>query len=116
VNFPQQQDRRRWRRFAFGAPVRIVAGSAVIDGRSIRMSEGGISVFALAHFPIGSRVTIQMSLPGPGQRISVDGIIRSRAVYLYGVEFLHEDGLEQEKSGLLRDAMISAEASHPHAF
>ncbi len=116
VNFPFQPDRRRWPRFAFGAPVRILLAKSVVEGRSIRLSEGGVSVFALVNLPVGSRVRVQFKFPHAGEPVAIEGVVRSRAVYLYGVEFLKQDGREQQKFGLLRHALTSAQASQSQAF
>jgi hypothetical protein len=116
VNFPFQQDRRRWRRFAFGVPVRILTAKSVVEGRSIRMSEGGVSVFALVNLSLGARVSVQFTLPHANQPLSIAGVVRSRAVYLYGVEFLKEDEPDQQKIGLLRNAFTSTEVSQSQVF
>ncbi len=52
------------------------------------MSAGGICLFALAHFAIGSEIGVEFVDSYCGPPIRVRGIVRNRLVYLYGVEFL----------------------------
>ena len=55
-------ERRRWKRYPFVAPVRVVTDSAVVDARCIRMSEGGIYLFAAADLPTGAEVKVEVAL------------------------------------------------------
>jgi len=81
----RRPDRRRWKRQSFNLPLRIVTDSAVIDGRGIRMSEGGMYLFSASNLDLGSNVKIDF--PSAGERQARSGVVRYRALYLYGVEF-----------------------------
>jgi hypothetical protein len=85
------KDRRRWVRHKFCAPVRISpegAGHAsVIDGLCLTLSEGGMSLFAAANVAVGTKVRIEFLQPAADERASIQGVIRNRMVYLYGVEY-----------------------------
>lgn len=83
----RRPDRRRWKRHSFNLPVRLTTDSAVIDGRGIRMSEGGIYLFSASNLKLGSRVQIDFH-SGRGVPEARKGIVRYRALYLYGVEFM----------------------------
>jgi len=85
-------NRRRWKRQAFDAPLRVVvdhpAEKTAVDGRGVRLSEGGICLFAAANLPVGSDVNVEFNSPRTHEPVRVRGKIRNRSVYLYGVEFL----------------------------
>jgi hypothetical protein len=86
-----RKDRRRWVRHKFYAPVRISCEdtnqSSVIEGRCLKVSEGGMSLFAAANVAVGTRVRIEFVSPASDKRTAVMGTIRNRMVYLYGVEY-----------------------------
>jgi hypothetical protein len=87
----QAQNRRRWERFPFDASVRVVdhsADNATVDGRGVRLSEGGICLFAAANLPVGSDIDVEFQNPRTDEPVRVRGKVRNRSVYLYGVEFL----------------------------
>lgn len=87
----QAKDRRRWVRHKFFAPVRIsvasAAHSSAIEGLCLTLSEGGLSLFAAANVPVGTRVRIEFLQPAAEERALIEGTIRNRMVYLYGVEY-----------------------------
>ena len=84
----KRAERRRWKRYSFNLPVRVVTDSAVVDARCIRMSVGGIYFFAAADLQSGAELTIEFTTEPSGNLFSRRGIVRHRAIYLYGVEFL----------------------------
>jgi hypothetical protein len=90
----QQQNRRRWERFPFDASVRVVvdhsADDATVNGRGVRLSEGGICLFAAANLPVGSDIDVEFNNPRTDEPVRVRGKLRKRSVYLYGVEFLSD--------------------------
>lgn len=85
------RDRRRWVRHRFYAPVRISFEdrnqSSIIEGRCLKLSEGGMSLFAAANVAVGTRVKVDFLTSASEHHISVMGTIRNRMVYLYGVEY-----------------------------
>ncbi len=90
LNWAADRDRRRWKRYLLNTSIRVVTDTAVIDGRGVRMSEGGICLFALANLPLGTHVQLEFTPPRSEKLARFRGAIRNRAVYLYGVEFLEE--------------------------
>jgi hypothetical protein len=82
------REKRRWRRSSLNAPVRILTPTLVIDGFGIKVSEGGMYLFAAANFPIGDTVGIEFRTPTTDRVVRAFGTIRSRAVYLYGLDFV----------------------------
>lgn len=97
-------DRRRWERYSLNTPIRVVTDTTVIDGRGIRMSEGGICLFALADLPVGTQVKVEFTSPRSGEPVGVHGAVCNRAVYLYGVEFLAKNFEDQRRIAQLGDA------------
>jgi hypothetical protein len=73
------------------------ADKTVVHARGIRLSEGGISLFAAANLPVGSQVKVEFKNPRTDESVRVRGKIRNRAVYLYGVEFLPERFEDQQQ-------------------
>ena len=87
----QQPNRRRWERRPFDAQLRVVVDQSkdkrVVHARGVRLSEGGICLFAAANLPVGSQVKVEFKNPRTDESVRVRGKIRNRTVYLYGVEF-----------------------------
>lgn len=86
-----KQERRRFRRHWLKAPVRITSEGGVIDGFGLRVSEGGMYLFAVADLPPGSLVQVEFTQPHSGERSRCSGVVRNRVVYLYGVEFMNAE-------------------------
>jgi len=80
--------KRRWQRSSLNAPVRILTDTLTIDGFGIKVSEGGMYLFAAANLPIGETVGVEFKTPNSESLVRALGTIRSRAVYLYGLEFV----------------------------
>ena len=89
-----KENRRRWKRRPFDAQIRLEvdysADRQVVDGRGVRLSEGGLCLFAAANLPLGSQVNVEFPSPVGHEPVRVRGKVRNRMVYLYGVEFLSE--------------------------
>ncbi len=86
-----KRERRRFHRHWLKAPVRIVSEGGVIDGFGLRVSEGGMYLFAVADLPPGSLVEVEFNQPHSGKRSRCPGVVRNRVVYLYGVEFMNAE-------------------------
>ncbi len=100
----RQPERRRWKRQWFNGSVRLSCGSARIDALGITLSPGGMYFFAIADLAVGTTITLEFHSPHSRERMNVNGTIRHRTVYLYGVEF--------EASADQRDkAAVAAEIS-----
>jgi len=80
-------DRRRWPRHGLNTRVHVLAGSVQLDGRGIKLSEGGMCLFTLSHLDLGSEVQLEFLPPRSEKPVRVSGTVRSRALYLYGIEF-----------------------------
>jgi len=84
----ENRGKRRWQRSSLNAPVRILTDTLTIDGFGIKVSEGGMYLFAAANLPIGETVGVEFKAPNSESLVRALGTIRSRAVYLYGLEFV----------------------------
>jgi hypothetical protein len=98
---PIDRDKRRWKRYSLNTSIRVLTDTAVINGRGIRMSEGGICLFAVVDLPVGSLIKVEFTNPGSRHPVRVHGAVRNRAVYLYGVEFLAGEFKEQLRRALV---------------
>lgn len=91
----QKANRRRWERHPFDAHLRVVVDHStdktVVDGRGVRLSEGGICLFAAANLSVGSQVKVEFKNPRTAEPVRVRGKVRNRTVYLYGVEFFPDE-------------------------
>jgi hypothetical protein len=85
-------DRRRRQRQLLNTSVKVVAGSAHMDALGINLSDSGMRLFTIANLPLGSQIQVEFLPPRSKERIRVCGIVRHRALYLYGIEFQPDSG------------------------
>ena len=83
------ENRRRSQRQWAAVPVRIHVSGSRVDGVTINLSDHGMCVFAVAHLSIGAELEIAFRRPGEERLVRAYGVVRRRAVYLYGIEFLN---------------------------
>jgi hypothetical protein len=81
-------DRRRRRRQLFNTSVRVFTDSGAIEALGINISDVGMSLFSIANLEADSRIEIELLMPQSTEPTRIEGIIRHRALYLYGVEFV----------------------------
>jgi len=81
-------DRRRRRRQLFNTSVRVFTDSGAIEALGINISDVGMSLFSIANLEADSRIEIELLMPQSTEPTRIDGIVRHRALYIYGVEFL----------------------------
>jgi PilZ domain-containing protein len=86
-------ERRRWRREWLRTPVQVFKESTQLDALGVTLSPGGMSLFTLSNLPVGSEVEVEFVPPRSHETVRRLGTIRSRALYLYGIEFLAESDL-----------------------
>ena len=82
-----QPDRRRWKRHWFNGSVRLLTEAAHVDAIGLKISHGGLYLFAITDLPVGASVVLEFRPPDSRETVKVTGTVRHRAVYLYGVEF-----------------------------
>jgi hypothetical protein len=66
-------------------------GGLRVDGMTINVSEHGVYLFAATNLSVGTEIEIVYRPPGRKKSICAHGIVRRRAVFLYGIEFLNND-------------------------
>ena len=81
-------ERRRSKRHWLSTPVQILAGSTPVDGLGVNLSDDGMCLFAIAHLPVGSQIEVEFLPPRCESLVRSSAIVRHRALYLYGIEFL----------------------------
>jgi hypothetical protein len=81
-------DRRRRKRQLLNTSVRVLSETGPLEALGINISDVGMSLFTIANLEVDSRVQIELLMPQSTERVQIGGIIRHRALYLYGVEFL----------------------------
>jgi PilZ domain len=81
-------ERRRRKRQLLNTGVQVFTEFAQIDALGINLSDLGMCLFTLANLSLGSQIQVEFLPPQSAQLVRVPGIVRHRALYLYGVEFL----------------------------
>jgi hypothetical protein len=87
---PAKAPRRSPRQW-IAVPIRIHAGELRVEGVTINVSEHGIYLFAAANLGVGTQIEIAYRPPRANKTICACGIVRRRAVFLYGIEFLNDN-------------------------
>ncbi len=72
-------------------PVRIHMGGLRVEGVTINVSEHGVYLFAATNLSVGTEVEIEYRPAGRQESVCACGIVRRRAVFLYGIEFRDND-------------------------
>ena len=88
-------DRRRRERQLLNTSVQVFTGSSCVDALGINLSDVGMCLFAIVNLSLGSQVQIEFRPPRRTERVRVCGIVRHRALYLYGIEFLPDSDQRQ---------------------
>jgi threonine/homoserine efflux transporter RhtA len=81
-------DRRRQGRQLLNTSVQVSTESAHLAAYGINLSDIGMCLFLMANLPLGSKIEVEFLSPRSTELVRVSGIVRFRALYLYGIEFL----------------------------
>jgi len=84
------KNRRRQPRQLLNTAVEVFSGSSQVNALGINLSAAGMCLFTLADLPVGGQIEVEFVPPWAKDRVRVEGTIRHRALYLYGVEFRAE--------------------------
>lgn len=108
-------DRRRRKRQLLNTSVRVFTESADLDAFGINLSDVGMCLFTMANLPTGSQIQVEFLPPRSTELVRVSGIVRHRALYLYGVDFLVDSdaGTIPDRQALYPGELLSA-PKHPH--
>lgn len=93
---PNIKDRRRRQRQLLNASVQVFTGLSRVSALGINLSEVGMCLFTMANLPLGSKIEIEFLPPRCNEPVRIDGTVRHRALYLYGIEFLVDSGQPSE--------------------
>jgi hypothetical protein len=86
-NSPKSERRRRTRQ-VLNTSVEVFTGSGRMDAFGINVTDVGMCLFTAANLSLGSQIEVEFLPPRESERVRVSGIVRHRAVYLYGIEFV----------------------------
>jgi hypothetical protein len=90
---------RRWTRFHLEVPVRLVvhrpAYASSVTGRGTELNEGGMCIFAGMELRLGDQVAVEFTPPYGEAPLRLWAVVRNRAGYYYGLEFLAENDGER---------------------
>ncbi len=92
---------RRWQRHKLDLPIRLILRrdgntTSIISARGSEVSEGGMLVFAGTELKTGDEIAVEFTPPFSSEPIRVRAVIRNRAGYKYGTEFLSLNPEEKE--------------------
>jgi hypothetical protein len=111
--------RRRWRRHQLDVPIRVIVHRAektsVFVGRGNELSEGGLAITAGVELKTGDAAEIEFTPPYSGGPIRIRGVVRNRAGYRYGMEFVAEGEREEEQVDRLRTMLLVLSSSSAHS-
>jgi PilZ domain len=87
-------DARRQPRFKLDADIRIKSKTCgVLVGRTVDISESGISALLKLEVPVGEFVELQFTLPfGP---VTVYAVVRQRNAFRYGFQFVESNPVHE---------------------
>ena len=108
-------DRRRRKRQLLNTSVQVFTESAQLDALGINLSDVGMCLFTMANLQVGSQIQVEFLPPRSTELVRVSGIVRHRALYLYGVDFLVDSdaGTIPDRQALYPRELLSA-PKQPH--
>ena len=108
-------DRRRRKRQLLNTSVQVFTESADLEALGINVSDVGMCLFAMANLPVGSQIQVEFLRPRSTELVRISGIIRHRALYLYGVDFLLDSDLGTVPDCQARHpSELVTDLKHPH--
>jgi hypothetical protein len=102
----------RWHpRFRLDTPVCLIVGmpdnALLVNARLRDMSDDGGAVFAAVELAIDSEVQIEYTPSFNRGPVRVRAVVRNRRGYIYGLEFLPRDGVEEQILLTLKAMLLS---------
>jgi PilZ domain-containing protein len=104
-------DRRRRKRQLLNTSLQVFTESDHVDALGINLSDVGMCLFAMANLPVGSQLQVEFPPLRSTELVRVSGIVRHRALYLYGIEFLVDS---DQRSGSRADVGTIPDRQAPH--
>lgn len=107
--------RRRWRRHHLDVPIRVIVHDAsktsVFVGRGNELNEGGMAITAGVELRTGDEAEIEFTPPYSGGPLRIRGVVRNRAGYRYGMEFVADGDREKEQVDRLKTMLTVLSSS-----
>ncbi len=97
------KDRRRAERRWTAVPVLIRNGESEVEGVSINVSQAGMYFFAAADLAVGTQIEVEFCPRDSKEKVRAYAVVRRRALYLYGIEFLAPDVSEAGRRASSQD-------------
>jgi PilZ domain len=89
---PKGREQRRWERYNVTIDVNITAvvngQQSTFGGQVCDVSKGGLRLFVTREIEPGSSLTLEFLLPYHSNELMVRGVVRNRAGFTHGVEFI----------------------------
>jgi hypothetical protein len=118
VTEPQIINTRRYRRYKLDVPVRIIVQTEqktrIIHGRGNELNQGGLAVHAGVELELGDTVEVEFTPAYTHQPLRARAAVRNRDGYRYGLEFLTETPVDQERVEDIRTALQGVGQSIPN--
>ncbi len=77
---------RRWPRHWWSSSVEVFTPAAHVRAIGMNISTGGMGLFAVANLHVGTHIEVEFEYRA-GSKRRMRGIVRHRALYLYGIQF-----------------------------
>jgi hypothetical protein len=88
--FPFSNEQRAHPRFGLDVPIRIhFRKGELILGRTVDISEAGVSVMVPLEMSIGQQIELDFKLPS--SPVNVHAIVKNKNAFRYGLEFVLTD-------------------------
>lgn len=95
-----KEDERRWERQSVVIPVNVTlfldGQRDVLRAEASDISRGGMRLFLARELPLGTSLGLEFLIPYNTTEFLVRGVIRNRAGYSYGIEFLSTTPCQQQ--------------------
>jgi len=91
---PNLIDRRRQPRFHLKVDIKVNSRTCgVLKGRTVDISESGVSAMLTIEVPIGELVELEFTLPfGP---VKIFALVRQRVAFRYGFRFVESNAIHE---------------------
>ena len=97
---PKGIEQRRWERYNVTLEVNV---TGVVNGQTFRLSgqandvsKGGMRLFVTRMFEPGTSLSLEFLLPYSSTGLTLRGVIRNRAGFTHGVEFVNPSAYQQQ--------------------
>jgi len=95
-----QSERRRWERYPVNLRTKITINcggeTSSFFGEATDLSHGGLKLFMPRDVAAGIIVLVELAFPYNARSVALRGMIRNRAGFSYGIEFIRINKHEQE--------------------